>query len=171
MAHSHYVRATLTGVEQQRERQPGARAHGMAMLELGDFGLGPGMIALALGGRDFAHITGGIISPQPDLYGMLHQRAQGLAQCVRRPGCIGSGSEKLNHMVTLQERDGTITYVSPSTSRLLGYATTDLLGRSLLEAVHANDRTWLERRFARTIWRLGDEAVKAASRTALTTIG
>jgi hypothetical protein len=30
---------------------------------------------------------------------------------------------------------------------------------------------WLERRFARTIARLGDEAVKAGSRTALTTIG
>src|SRR6266567_7389211 len=59
-------------------------------------------------------------------------------------------------MVTLQERDGTITYVSPSTSRLLGYATTDLLGRSLLEAVHANDRTWLERRFASLVEHPGE---------------
>jgi PAS domain S-box-containing protein len=51
-------------------------------------------------------------------------------------------------MVTLQDRGGTITYVSPSTSRLLGYAPTDLLGRSLLEAVHPDDRTSLEPRFA-----------------------
>jgi PAS domain S-box-containing protein len=56
--------------------------------------------------------------------------------------------ERSSDMVTLQERDGTITYVSPSTSRLLGYALTDLVGRSLLEAVHPDDRTWLEPRFA-----------------------
>ena len=59
-------------------------------------------------------------------------------------------------MVTLQERDGTITYVSPSTSRLLGYAPTELLGRSLLEAVHPNDRTWLEPRFARLVDQPGE---------------
>ena len=56
--------------------------------------------------------------------------------------------ERSSDMITLQERDGTFTYVSPSTIRLLGYAPTELLGRSLLEAVHPADRTWLEPRFA-----------------------
>jgi PAS domain S-box-containing protein len=59
-------------------------------------------------------------------------------------------------MVTLQQRDGTITYVSPSTSRLLGYAPTELLGRSLLDAVHPDDRTWLEPRFARLVDQPGE---------------
>src|ERR1700716_2517459 len=59
-------------------------------------------------------------------------------------------------MVTLQERDGTITYVSPSTSRLLGYAPTELLGRSLLDAVHPDDRTWLEPRFASLVDQPGE---------------
>jgi PAS domain S-box-containing protein len=51
-------------------------------------------------------------------------------------------------ILTLQQRNGTITYVSPSTSRQLGYAPTELLGRSLLDVVHPEDRTWLEPRFA-----------------------
>ena len=50
-------------------------------------------------------------------------------------------------MITLQGRDGVISYVSPSTSRLLGYAPSDLLGRSLLDAVHPDDQTWLQPRF------------------------
>ena len=63
--------------------------------------------------------------------------------------------ERSSDMLTLRERDGTITYVSPSTSRLLGYAPTDLLGHSLLEAVHPEDRAWLEPRFADLVERPG----------------
>jgi len=64
--------------------------------------------------------------------------------------------DRNSDMLTLQERDGTITYVSPSTSRLLGYAPTDLLGHSLLEAVHPEDRAWLGPRFAALVEQPGE---------------
>jgi PAS domain S-box-containing protein len=78
----------------------------------------------------------------------LAERQRTNEQLRRREEHFRALIDHSSDMVTLQERDGTITYVSPSTSRLLGYAPTDLLGRSLLEAVHPDDRTWLEPRFS-----------------------
>src|SRR5262249_46822284 len=75
-AHPHDVRSPLTGIEQEREREPGAGTNGMAPFKLLDLALGPRMIAIALGGRNLAHIAGRIIGPQPDLDRELHQRAQ-----------------------------------------------------------------------------------------------
>src|SRR5262249_59703923 len=47
-AHAHHVRAPLAGVEQQREREARARADGMPLLKLGDFGICPAMEAVRL---------------------------------------------------------------------------------------------------------------------------
>jgi PAS domain S-box-containing protein len=56
--------------------------------------------------------------------------------------------ERSSDMITLQQRDGTITYVSPSSDRVLGYQAGDLLGRQLLELVHADDQARVGRNFA-----------------------
>ena len=50
--HTDHVASTLPGIEQKGQRQPGARAYGMAALELGNFVVRPTMVA-----------------PGPDAYG------------------------------------------------------------------------------------------------------
>jgi len=44
-------------------------------------------------------------------------------------------------VTTMLSRDGTLTYVSPSVERVLGYPQHRILGRSLLEVLHPDDRT------------------------------
>src|SRR4029453_10173495 len=72
-AHPHHVGPPLSRVEQQCEGEPRARTDWVTALELLDLALGPRMIALALAGRDLAHVARGIIGAQPDLNGVLHQ--------------------------------------------------------------------------------------------------
>src|SRR5215475_7845396 len=75
-AHPHYIGAPLPRIEQQREGEPCARTNRVVSLELLNLPLGPRMIAVALCGRNLAHIAGGVVGPHPDLYGVLHQGAQ-----------------------------------------------------------------------------------------------
>jgi len=58
--HSTHVAATLAGVEQQRERQPGAGTNGMMSLELRDLGVCPTVMPFTPG-ADRLHIAGRII--------------------------------------------------------------------------------------------------------------
>jgi PAS domain S-box-containing protein len=64
--------------------------------------------------------------------------------------------ERSSDMITLHARDGTITYVSPSTPRLLGYNPSDLLGHSLLDAVHPDDQPPVQALFADVLRRPGE---------------
>jgi PAS domain S-box-containing protein len=48
--------------------------------------------------------------------------------------------EHSSDMISLHRADATITYVSPSASRLVGYAPESLIGRNLLDDVHPDDR-------------------------------
>jgi PAS domain S-box-containing protein len=87
---------------------------------------------------------------EPETLDELAGVADAVAQCVERKRTEAALQrsearfraliERSADMLTLHRRDGTITYLSPSTSRLLGYAPADLLGHSLLESVHPEDR-------------------------------
>jgi PAS domain S-box-containing protein len=48
--------------------------------------------------------------------------------------------EHSSDIITLHRRDRTMTYVSPSTTRILGYQPDDLLGEHRSDTVHADDR-------------------------------
>jgi PAS domain S-box-containing protein len=48
--------------------------------------------------------------------------------------------ERSSDMITLHRRNGTISYASPSTSRVLGYSAEELVDRNLLEYVHLDDQ-------------------------------
>jgi PAS domain S-box-containing protein len=48
--------------------------------------------------------------------------------------------EEVNDLVTVVDTDGTITYVSPSVTRILGYEPNELVGHEGYEFVHPEDR-------------------------------
>jgi len=48
--------------------------------------------------------------------------------------------EQIDDAVTVVDADGTITYVSPAVTRILGYDTEELVGREGYEFVHPEDR-------------------------------
>jgi PAS domain S-box-containing protein len=48
--------------------------------------------------------------------------------------------ERSSDVITLHRRNGTISYASPSTARVLGYPAEELLDRNLLEYVHPDDQ-------------------------------
>ena len=66
--------------------------------------------------------------------------------------------ERSSDVLTLQQRDWTMTYVSPSAARLLGYAPAGLVGRSVLEAVHPEDHPRLRQVLANLLERPGESA-------------
>jgi hypothetical protein len=58
--HADDVATALSGIEQERERQPRAGSYGMASLKLRDLGIGPAMVAAALN-ADGLHVARWII--------------------------------------------------------------------------------------------------------------
>jgi PAS domain S-box-containing protein len=102
---------------------------------------------------------------EPETLDELAGVADAVAQCVERKRTEAALQrsearfraliEHSDDMLTLHRRDGTITYLSPSTARLLGYAPSDLLGRSLLESVHPDDRPRIAELFADLVARPG----------------
>jgi PAS domain S-box-containing protein len=48
--------------------------------------------------------------------------------------------EEVNDLATVVDTDGTITYVSPAVTRILGYDPDELVGREGFEFVHPEDR-------------------------------
>src|ERR1700731_2187334 len=71
--------------------------------ELRNFGLGPGMKAVALDG-DCANGLRRIIRTHSDLDSVLHQGAQRISQRVCRPWLVGSCGDQPDHMLALQQR-------------------------------------------------------------------
>ncbi len=57
--------------------------------------------------------------------------------------------------VVLLDADATLRYASPSTTRILGYATAELIGRDALEFIHPDDREQARTRFAELVQRPG----------------
>ncbi|HKO54504.1 MAG TPA: PAS domain S-box protein [Thermoanaerobaculia bacterium] len=55
--------------------------------------------------------------------------------------------EHTSDLIYLASSDGTIRYVSPVVQRMLGYAPEELLGRRLLDFVHADDSEYVTERF------------------------
>src|SRR5262249_15795500 len=99
--HTRHVGAALAGIEQECEGEPCTRTNGMVPLELLKLAFGPGMKAVALGGRDLTHIAGRIVGPHSNLDSVLHQPPQGTAQCVGGTRRVGSGREKLDNVLAL----------------------------------------------------------------------
>ena len=48
--------------------------------------------------------------------------------------------EEVNDLATVVDTDGTITYVSPAVTRILGYEPDELIGHEGYEFVHPDDR-------------------------------
>lgn len=57
--------------------------------------------------------------------------------------------------ITLVDRKGIVTYVSPSIERILGYTQDEAFGRNALEFVHPEDRSHLLRQLARLNHKVG----------------
>jgi PAS domain S-box-containing protein len=66
--------------------------------------------------------------------------------------------ERSADMLTLQPRDGTVTFVSAATSRLLGYTPADMVHRPLVELVHRQDRKRLQRAYLGLVSQPGEVA-------------
>ena len=66
--------------------------------------------------------------------------------------------ERSSDVLTLHQRDATISYVSPSTTRLLGYAPAELVGRHPFQGVHPEDQARVRRFFAEVADRPGESA-------------
>ena len=58
--------------------------------------------------------------------------------------------EHSSDLITVLEADGTIRYQSPSIERVMGYETTDVVGRSAFEFVHPEDREFVADEFFKT---------------------
>src|SRR5207248_3781529 len=56
--------------------------------------------------------------------------------------------ENSSDLITLLDRDGSITYVSPSIARMLGYTPADLVGSRRRELVHPADLNRWQQVFA-----------------------
>ena len=54
-------------------------------------------------------------------------------------------------VISLIDSDGTITYSSPSTERVLGYLSKDYIGANFFEFIHDDDRNWVDSLFAELV--------------------
>ena len=54
-------------------------------------------------------------------------------------------------VISLIDTDGTITYSSPSTERVLGYSSKDYIGANFFEMIHQDDRNWVNSLFAELV--------------------
>ncbi|NEQ35057.1 MAG: EAL domain-containing protein [Okeania sp. SIO3I5] len=52
--------------------------------------------------------------------------------------------ENSTDIIQILDSHGIYQYVSPSQERILGYTSTELIGKSVLELIHPNDRWWVE---------------------------
>src|SRR6516164_2535894 len=94
----------------------------MVALELGDLGLGPRVIAVALSRRDFAHVAGRVVRPHSDLDRVLYQCPQRAAQWVGGSGGASSGRKKFDHMLAPQKHNPLLTMLDaqPSNDATIG---------------------------------------------------
>ncbi len=61
--------------------------------------------------------------------------------------------------IGLVSSDGTIRYTSPSTSRILGYADEELVGRRAFELIHPDDHASIRARLAEGLQQLGQSVI------------
>ena len=68
------------------------------------------------------------------------ERANFRAELIRREQHFRAMIERAHDIVVLLKPDGSIIYQSPATERVLGYSPEELVGTSVLEIVHPEDR-------------------------------
>jgi diguanylate cyclase (GGDEF)-like protein/PAS domain S-box-containing protein len=145
---------------------PGARgaitvAHGHRIVVKGD--TGPTPLRLPLRGREPQGVLsvdapGGIDSDARAALetfagelGIALESAGLAAQLARRDADAWYRSliDNAADAITVLERDGTIRYQTPSIEDILGFPPAALAGTNLADAVHPDDREWVEAQFAR----------------------
>lgn len=99
--HTDHIASTLPGIEQEGQRQPGARAYCMVPLELSDLVIGPTM--MARGSNAYGpHLPRRIVGAQSDVDRMLHQNAERHAQTVGGARLLCPCCHQLDDMITPQ---------------------------------------------------------------------
>jgi PAS domain S-box-containing protein len=74
----------------------------------------------------------------------LQDRERALTESERRFRAL---IENSSEAIMLWQADATISYVTPSTARVLGYAENELIGRSVFDSIHRDDATALRHAF------------------------
>lgn len=59
--------------------------------------------------------------------------------------------EHAQDIIAVLDREGTVTYQSPSTGRILGYGPEGILGKNVFDLIHPDDLTWARHVFRRSI--------------------
>jgi diguanylate cyclase (GGDEF)-like protein/PAS domain S-box-containing protein len=146
---------------------PGARgaitvAHGQRIVVKGDAGDAP-PLRLPLRGREPQGVlsvdapggvddeTRTILETFAGELGIALESAGLAAQLARRDADAWYRSliDNAADAITVLERDGTIRFQTPSIEDILGFRPEALAGTSLADAVHPDDREWVEAQFAR----------------------
>ena len=145
---------------------PGARgaitvAHGQRIVVKGDAGSAPAL-RLPLRGREPQGVlsidapgvdgeTRTVLETFAGELGLALESAGLAAQLARRDADAWYRSliDNAADAITVLERDGTIRFQTPSIEDILGYRAEALAGTNLADAVHPDDREWVEAQFAR----------------------
>lgn len=90
--------------------------------------------ALPTGVREFDNLTRDFNA----MAGSLEQSTLELSASEQRFRSLVTNA---TDFILLLDRDSSVTYASPSVERVLGFAPVDLLGRQLLDLIHAEDRS------------------------------
>ncbi|MDB4951175.1 MAG: hypothetical protein JWM27_3824 [Gemmatimonadetes bacterium] len=88
------------------------------------------------------------------------ERGRAADALLRSERLFRSLIEQASDLITVLDAEGTIVYESPSAERVLGFLPHELVGRSIFETVHPDDRERLRGLFDR---RVADEGYAAAS--------
>lgn len=56
-------------------------------------------------------------------------------------------------IITLLDEKGNILYESSSITAILGYSETELIGKSMIEFIHPDEKVWIQRRFDNLVYR------------------
>ena len=145
---------------------PGARgaitvAHGQRIVVKGDAGSAPAL-RLPLRGREPQGVlsidapgvdgeTRTVLETFAGELGLALESAGLAAQLARRDADAWYRSliDNAADAITVLERDGTIRFQTPSIEDILGFRAEALAGTNLADAVHPDDREWVEAQFAR----------------------
>ncbi len=116
--------------------------------------------------RDAEGNISGTIGVALELTERLRERSPGSADDQRLRALLENSGE----LQALLGADGTLGYVSPSTTRILGYPADELVGRSAFEFVHPEDREHTRKIFSAPLRGRGDGSIAPDVEASLSTL-